>query len=276
RSLAFLYAQDPGVVCLSYVALALWLLGYPDQALKRIHEALTLAHELSHPFSQALALNFAAVLHQPRREGQATQKRAEAVIALSNKQGFLFRAAWGTILRGWALAEQGQGEEGMAQMRQGLATWDTTGTELARPHCLALLAEAYGKRGQTEEGLALLAEALATVERTGQCVDEARLYRLKGQLMLQKLQRAVLQPVITSPQAEAEAEACFLKAIEIARWQQAKSLELSAAMSLSRLWHHQGKRYEARELLAPIYGWFTEGFDTADLQEAKALLQELS
>jgi class 3 adenylate cyclase/predicted ATPase len=265
RSLAFLYGQDPGVVCLSYVASALWLLGYPDQALNRSREAIALADELSHPFSQALALNFAAMLHQDRREGRAAQERAEAVIALSNEQRFLFRVAWGTILRGWALAEQGQVEEGIGQIRQGLAPWQTMGTELARPHCLSLLAEVYGKAGRAEEGLSVLAEALTVVHSTGQRVGEAELYRLKGELLL-----------LQTPPDEHQAEACFRRALDIARRQQAKSWELRTAMSLSQLWQHQRKRQEARQLLAPIYDWFTEGFDTADLQEAKALLDRLA
>jgi predicted ATPase len=212
-----------------------------------------------------LALNFAAMLHQDRREGQAVQELAERVIALSQEQGFLFRVAWGTILLGWALAEQGQSEEGIAHMRQGLASWQTMGTELAWPHCLSLLAEVYGRAGRAEEGLSLLAEALDVVHKTGQRVNEAELYRLKAELLL-------MQP---APD-EHQAEACFRRALDIARRQQAKSRELRAATSLGRLWQHQGKRKEAHQLLAPIYGWFTEGFDTADLQEAKALLDELA
>jgi predicted ATPase len=267
---AFLYGQDPAVVCLSYTALALWLLGYPKQALEKGHAALTLAHELSHPFSRALALNFAAILHQYRREGQAVQERAEAVIALSREQGFLFRVAWGTLLQGWALIEQGRGEQGIAQMRQGLAAWQATGTALARPQCLALLAEACGKVGQIEEGLSALVEALAAVDKTGERVYEAELYRLKGELVLQ----SSVQSLASS--AQKETEECFGRAIAIAQQQEAKSLELRAVMSLARLWLSQGKKDEARHMLAAIYNWFTEGFDTKDLQEARALLDELT
>ncbi len=192
--------------------------------------------------------------------------------------------AGGTGLRGWALAEQGQGEEGIVQIRQGLSAWQATGAELARPYILALLAEAYGKGGQAEEGLSVLAEALAVVDKTGERCHEAELYRIKGELTRQKFQVSGSkfqvppspQPLIPSPQAEAEAEACFHTAIEIARRQQAKSLELRAVMSLSRLWQQQGKKEEARQMLSEIYSWFTEGFDTADLQEAKALLEELT
>jgi predicted ATPase len=163
------------------------------------------------------------------------------------------------IFRGWALAEQG--EEGTAQIRQGIDAWRAAGDELARPCCLALLAEACAKEGQPEEGLSALAEALATVHKTGERFYEAELYRLKGELLLAR-----------STRQTAEAETCFQQALDVARHQQAKSLELRAAMSLSRLWQRQDKQDAARELLVPIYGWFTEGFDTADLQEAKALL----
>jgi predicted ATPase len=271
RSHAFLYGLDPGVACLSFAALALWSLGYPEQALKKNHEALTLARELAHLYSLAFALNFTAWLHQLCREGPTAQEQAEAAMTLSTEQGFALLLAMGTILRGWALAEQGQGEEGITQMRQGLASWWATGAEMRRSCDPALLAEAYGKVGQAEEGLTVLAEALSAVEKTGERFYEAELYRLKGQLTLQ-------QSGVRSPESgvQKEAEGCFRRAIEIARHQSAKSLELRAVMSLSRLWQSQGKKEEARQMLAEIYGWFTEGFDTADLQEAKALLEELA
>ncbi len=276
--------QNPGVSCLSFAALVLWSLGYPDQALKRVHEALTLAQELSHPFSLAVALNWAAWFHQYRREAQLTQEWAEAEIALSKEQGFPFWVAFGTVLRGWALAEQGQGAEGVAQLEQGLAAYLATGAEIGRPHFLALLAEAYGKGGQPEKGLAVLAEVLAQADRNEDRYYEAELYRLKGELTLQKefnVQGSMLkvenpQSAFHNPQLEAEAEAYFLRAIEIAQKQQAKSLELRATTSLARLRQQQGKKDEAHKMLGEIYCWFTEGFDTKDLQEAKALIEELS
>jgi predicted ATPase len=281
HSLAVLYGQDPQVSSLA-AAGTLWQLGYPDQALKRSQEAVTLARALSHPFSLAFALNLAAETHQRLREGQLAQARAEAATTLSTDQGFAHLLLWGNILRGWALAEQGQGEVGVAQIRQGLDAWRAAGAEIERPHFLALLAEAYGKMGQTEEGLTVLAEALTQVEKTGERYYEAELYRLKGELTLQKSQASGAKFQVESGSGfgvqspESEAEACFQKAIEIAQRQQAKSWELRAVMSLSRLWQNQGKKDEARQLLAEIYGWFTEGFDTKDLQEAKALLQELT
>ena len=210
-----------------------------------------------------------AWLHQWRREGHAAQARAEAAVTLSVEQGFPFWVAWGTILRGGALAEQGQREAGIAQLRQGIAASRATGAEQAQPWFLALLAEAYGEGGQAEEGLSVVAEALAMVDKNGERYWEAELYRLKGTL--------TLQSQVQGPKSQAqEAEECFHKAIEIARQQQARSLELRASTSLARLWQHQGKPAEAHQLLSEIYHWFTEGFDTKDLQEAKALLEVLS
>ncbi len=184
--------------------------------------------------------------------------------------------AGGTFRRGRALAEQGQVEEGIAQMQQGLAAFRAVGTKTGRPVHLAGLAEAYGKVGQAEEGLSALSEALTLVNKTEERYYEAELYRLKGELSLQSRQVKASQnkSEVTNPQTEAEV--CFLKALEIARRQQAKSLELRAVMSLSRLWQQQGKKEGARQMLADIYGWFTEGFDTKDLQEAKVLLDELT
>ena len=172
--------------------------------------------------------------------------------------------ALGTLFRGMALAAQGQSAEGLAQMRQGLAAVQATGTAVGMPGHLAQLAEAYGQMGQVDEGMHLLAEALAMVDTTGERQTEAELHRLHGELLLQAV-----------PEAQA-AEACFQRALDVARGQQAKWWELRAAMSLARLWQRQGKGAAARELLAPVYGWFTEGFDTADLQDAKALLYELA
>jgi predicted ATPase len=189
HSLAFLYrGTDPGVMGLSCAAWTLWFLGYPDQALKKVHDTLTLAQRLSHPFSMGMALNHAAWFYHQLREGELTQERAESAIALANEQGFPYWVAEGTILRGWALAEQGRGEEGVAQVCQGLAAYRATGAELASTKWLALLAEAYGKVGQAQEGLSALAEALTFGNKSGERFYEAELYRLKGELTLQKFQ----------------------------------------------------------------------------------------
>ena len=265
RAPVFRIGHDPGVACRAFAARTLWLLGYPDQALAHIHEALTLAHELSHPFSLAFARCWAAIVSQFRRDVPAVHEHAEAAVALSTEQGFPLWAAMGTSLRGWALAMQGQGEEGMAQVRQGIAAWRATGAALLVPYLCTLLADVSVHLGHTEDGLQALAEAHTLVEQQEERWWEAEIHRLRGVLLLR-------QP--GTPQAEAEA--WLQRALDVARRQEAKSLELRAAMSLSRLWQQQGKHAEARELLAPVYGWFTEGFDTADLQEAKVLLEALA
>jgi class 3 adenylate cyclase len=287
-----------------------------EQALRSSRDALALAQSLSHPPSLVFAPFAATFLHQFRREGSAAQSLAEAVSALSSEHGLPQWGAWGTILRGWALAEQNHREEGIAQMGQGLAACHTMGTVFLRPYFLALLAEAYGKVGQAEEGLNALSEALTLVNKTGERHHEAELYRLKGTLTLQS--QASLEQVSDKSQAglgevsnesqtsqgksevpkaqsptskaQSEAEACFLKAIDIAQKQQAKSLELRAVMSLVRLRQRQATQEELRntehasrtalakthQMLSEVYNWFTEGFDTKDLQEAKMLLEELN
>jgi predicted ATPase len=264
RSHAFVYGQDPGVACRALAAWPIWMLGYPDQALRTVHEAVTLAQELAHPFSLAFALAVTTRVHQFRREVQAVQEHAEALITLCSERGFAFWLAHGKIFQGWAVTAQGEGAEGIIQMRQGLVAYQATGAEIDRLYFLSLLAEAYEKVEQPEEGLTVLAEALTTLDNTGERHWEAELHRLKGELLLIRKGRRM-----------EEAEDCLRKAVDTARRQQAKSLGLRAAISLSRLWQQQGKRDEARQMQADIYGWFTEGFDTVDLQEAKALLEEL-
>jgi class 3 adenylate cyclase/predicted ATPase len=254
-----------GVSCRTSLAWVLWTLGYPDQAVQRNQEALTMAHALAHPYGLAEAFRDSALLHIHRREWQTVQADVEALLALASEHGFARYVALGVLFRGRALAAQGQGAEGIAQMRQGLAAVRATGTVLGLPRFLAWLAEAYGQVGQIEEGLHLLAETPAVVDTTGERRDEAELHRLHGEL----LQHLAVPDV---PQAETWLQ----RALDVARRQEAKALELRAAMSLSRLWQQQGKRQEAHALLAEVYVWFTEGFDTADLQEAQALLEELS
>jgi predicted ATPase len=209
-------------------------------------------------------LGHAAIFHQFRREGRATQERAEALISLATDQGFPHWRAQGSILRGWTLAHQGQAQAGIEQIHQSLSAFRATGTELLRPYWLALLAEAHGTLGKPEAGLAVLMEALTLIDTTGERWYEPELHRLKGALLLQQ-----------SSSNQTEAESCFHQAIAVAQNQQAKSLELRAATSLARFWQQQGKGQEAHDLLVPIYDWFTEGFDTTDLQDAKALLNEL-
>jgi predicted ATPase len=258
----------------------LWILGYPDQALKRAQEAFSLTRDLAHPFTLGFALSCLCWVYHFRRESQEARERAEAAIALSTDQGFPFWLAMGTIFRAWALTEHADlpgrpapGEEGIVHIQQGLEALLAIGQGLMRPHFLGLLAEAYGKLGQAQAGLSILAEALAIVQRTEEHYYEAELYRLKGELALQKSSVLSCRPL--TPDSQGGAETCFLQAIEVASRQQAKSWELRASTSLARLWQRQGKQKEAHDMLSEIYGWFTEGFDTKDLQEAKALLAAL-
>jgi predicted ATPase len=257
--------HDPDVSCRAYAARTLWLLGYPAQALVRVHEALALAHALSHPYSLTFAQATAAWVAQWRRDAPAVHAQAEAAIALATAQGFSTWAAMGMILRGWARAKQAQDEEGMVQIRQSIAARREARGVLNIPYYCTVLADVCAHLGHPVDGLQALAEAHTLVEQHEVRWWEAEVCRLRGVLLL-------LQP--GTPLAEAEA--WVRRALDVARRQEAKSLELRAAMSLARLWQQQGKQAEAHELLAPIYGWFTEGFDTADLQEAKALLDELA
>ena len=252
--------HDPGVCGLSGVAKVLWLQGYPDQALQRTKDSLALAHELSHPISLLFALAHSAFVYQQCRDVQALREAVEAGLTLAAEVGRTMIWAL-TVQRGWLLAEQGNEEEGIALILKGRANTMEQGYNNAS----AFLAEAYVKAGQPEKGLKDVAETLARVHKTGMSVYEEELHRIKGELLLRQ-----------AVPADRDAETCFRHAIDMSHRRNAKSLELRAAMSLSRLWQKQGKKDEARRMLAEIYGWFTEGFDTADLKEAKALLEELS
>jgi predicted ATPase len=267
RSQALLFGLEPGVVALCFSALSLWFSGFPDRAHKKIQEALALAQEASHLPSMAEALNFAIIVHHLRRECQATRDRTEALITLSTEQGFPFFLAFGTIFQGWALAYQGNDEEGIQQMRQGIDAWRITGVESVWPYIHSQLAEAYGRAGKAGEGLTVVAEVLDTAHKSEENWYISELYRLKGELLM--AQKDKNEDLL-------EAEACFHKAIDIARRQEARSWELRAVMSLCHLWQQQGKKEEARHKLSEIFGWFTEGFDTSDLVEAKTLLEKLS
>jgi predicted ATPase/class 3 adenylate cyclase len=257
--------EASGVRCLVTAARTLWCLGYPVQAVRRSEEALALAQALAHPYSLAMVRYQAAFLHHHRRDVLAVQAQAEALLTLATDQGFPLFVGHGTYLQGWVLTMRGEASAGLAQLRQGLGAILAAGQELSRPFGLVLLAEATGLVGQVEDGLRLVAEALTVLEASGRGDLLAEAYRLQGTLLLHQ---AVPDAV--------RAEACFQQALAIARRQQAKSWELRTVLSLSRLWQQQGKTAEAYRLLAEIYGWFTEGFDTADLQEAKSLLDELS
>jgi adenylate cyclase len=269
------------MLCVTDLALVLWCCGYPDQAMRKIQEALNLAQELAHLHSLVLARSWAVWLHQLcQRKEHILQEPTDAAITIATGQGLSFYAGILAAVRGWALAKQGSREEGLAQIEQGLAFYGADVGEHILPYFLALLAETQRDMGRIPDALQSLTKALALAEKNGEHFYDAELYRLKGELTLQssvlRLGSSVTNPQSLMPDAQVEAEGYFLKAIDIAQKQQAKSLELRAVTSLARLWQSQGKRDEARQMLAEIYGWFTEGFDTKDLQEAKALLAELS
>ncbi len=265
RSQMALFGIDLGVFALSYMAHTLWCLGYPQQAVRKSREALASAQKLSHPFSLAVALAYAAMLSQFRRQKQATRELSQEILALCEEHRFAYYSAWGRIVQGWVGVEGGEAEHGTGEMQRGLADLRATGSSLRLPYYRALLAAAFGRTGHATEGLRALDEAFNDVRHTGERWIEAELHRLKGELLLEK-----------SPNNCAEAETCFHEALDIARRQQARSWELRAATSLARLWQSQGKRRQAHDLLAPVCGWFSEGYDTADLQQAQALITELS
>ena len=264
HALAALYGEDPGGVCLGFEAHALFMLGFPDQALQKSHEAIALAQELGDSFTLAQTLALAAWVRLYRREAGAAQAEAERAITVSREHEFPYFLALGTIQRGAALTEPEDRQEAILQMRQGLVDYRAAGAEFSVPFWLARLATGLGTVGQIEGGLLLLTEARALVETSHERWHEAEIYRLKGELLLQQ-----------SHEPQAEAQEYFHKALAVARQQEAKSWELRAATSLARLWQKQGKQIEAQKLLSEIYNWFTEGFDTKDLEDAKALMEEL-
>jgi predicted ATPase len=257
--------HDPGVCALVSEARALWLLGFPDKALQKAQESLALAQKLSHPFSLVFT-TFAGVgwVHEHRREAQITEQLLDGVSTIATDQE---RPSWRfrtMLLRALLVMEQGRTTEALELAHQGIAL-DLNRKSREQSHTDVLLAQVYGKTGQIEKAFDVLERALARAHQSGERWYEAELYRINGELLLNP-----------SFSAEEPAEACFQKALKVSREQSAKSLELRAAMSLSRLWQRQGKKDEARQLLAEIYGWFTEGFETADLREARTLLEELS
>ena len=264
----FSYGVDPWVASHGYAALALWLLGFVDQSAQASEEAVVYARELGHPLSIAFSLHFGASLFIARREPRAVEQRAEALIALSSDLGLAFWGNQGTVARGQALIQRGHSAEGLAQVQGVLDTWSTLGKALNRPNYLAAMAEAYAGMGQVERGIDILDAAQAEIVRTGERWWEPEIHRLKGDLILKSRSVGGRHKL----QAWAQAEACLQRAVEVARRQGARSLELRAAVSLSRLWLSQGERERAHALLQETYSWFTEGFDTADLQDARAVL----
>jgi predicted ATPase len=264
RSHSFLYGgHDPGVCCRAHSAMSLWMLGYPDQALRSAQDAVRLARELSHSFSTTVALNVVAWAHYHRGEYREATELARALVELATEQGFSLFHAHGLAFLARSMVEEGEGKEGLAELESALVAHKATGATGGRATAfvICLIAEACAKERQTEQGLEAIAKGFAA----GGDIYKPELLRLKGELLLGQDVPAVR-----------DVEACFQEAIDIAQSHCAKSLELRVVMSLSRLLHQQGKSDEARQMLAEIYGWFTEGFDTHDLKEAKVLLDELS
>jgi adenylate cyclase len=249
------------VAYLFFTALILLFQGYQDQALMRSREALAAAYELGHGYTTSQALYLTCWFHQVRREHRAVEERARALIGLATEHGLSAWAAHGAILHGWAVGEGGAAEKGIAELREGLAATEAMGVQQHTPGFLGLLAGLYIATKDPGEALLALDEALARVDRLEERWFEADLLRLKGETLLK-----------VRPDQSAEAETCFHQALAVARDQGARLWELRAATSLARLWLDQGKHAEALDLLAPVYGWFTEGFDTADLKDAKGLL----
>ncbi|MEE9147868.1 MAG: adenylate cyclase, partial [Candidatus Tectomicrobia bacterium] len=267
RHLVYQCAEDPYYESLSYLALTHWLMGYPDQATERIEAAMAWARELAYDPSIAYTLFFAAMQAEFRGDVEALRTRAEELVALSTRQYMPDWLGFGTPLLGIAMIEQGETERGLEKILEGLRLWGP-GPHIYVPTYLSLGARAYQRAGQLDQARRVLDEALEVVHKTDERIWEAELYRLQGEL----LKNADCGLRI----AECTPETCFNQALEVARNQQAKSWELRAATSLARLWQSQDKPQDAYELLAPVYEWFTEGFDTADLKDAKALLAELS
>ena len=265
RSLAFHYGQDPRAVALSFLAWIEWFLGYPDRALKHCHEAIDLARDLSHATTTAYALSTAPYVHCFCGDLRGAHEVAQAAVGFSMEQRNPFWLAMARVIWGWVLAEEGQVELGLAEIRSGLDEWRATDSAWLWPCYLAVLAQALTKANQTEQALETVDEALATVTATNESFYESELHRLRAEFLLH----------LSLQQNHARAEAEWLQALEITQNQGARSLELRTATSLARLWRDQGRRTEAHDLLAPVYGWFTEGFDTKDLKEAKALLDDL-
>jgi class 3 adenylate cyclase/predicted ATPase len=265
HTLANVYAgHDPGVCARCSHGLVCWLLGFPDRAAERVEEALALARDLQHPFTLALTLALGSIVRQFRQEPEQVRELGRQTFAHCTEQGFGFHGPQGLILEGWALAALGQIHKGVEQMRQGLASLRAVGADARRSYFLGLLAEVCLRVGQRDAGLDALSEALDLVESNGEHWWQAELHRLQGELLL-----------TGAGNGEARACSCFERALDVSRQQKARSLELRAATSLARLWAKQGKHDQARDLLAPVYDWFTEGFETADLKTAKALLDEL-
>jgi class 3 adenylate cyclase/predicted ATPase len=259
------YDQDHGIVSGYLTALSNWMLGYPTQALQAMEKTLAHARELNNPNSVLVSLVFLAKLSQLRREAERAKAVADDGLAVAAEHGLAAVGLWCLLPRGWALAELGDAAAGLADIRESMDRRRAFGMGAVWPWFLALAADAYGTLGQIDEGLRSIDEALDWVQRNDERLYEAEVHRIRGELLLRQ----------SAPDPSA-AQTCFLQALTVARDQQAKSWELRAATSMARLWRGSGRAADARALLQPVYGWFTEGFDTADLIDAKALLEQLA
>jgi predicted ATPase len=261
---AFIYGQDPGTIGGLHAGLILWNLGFPDQALRKAKAALGQADELQYPLTSAFAAGFTAWIHQARGEVQATHNYAEAAIKLGAEYGLPLPSGMGMIFRGWALAELGNPAEGIKQIQSGREICEASGALLIRPYFLILLAEAYRQANRIKDGRLALAEATASMENSGERAHQAEIVRLDAELLLE-----------TGNDRQAKAEQMLHSAINVAQMQDAKSLELRATTTLARLLARQNRRDEARTMLTAVYNWFTEGFETTALKDARSLLDQL-
>jgi adenylate cyclase len=275
QDLLLLCGQDEGIAAMANLSVLLWYLGYPDQALQRAQQTVALAEKLAHHMSVAIAKHFVIRLHLLRGEVEIAHQKIDALLALGREQGFGFVVAVGTRYRGEALLLQDKLEAGIAQLEQARSVWRATGTAGTQPYMQLRLAQAYSRSGQFEHGLTLLSEAEAAIGKSSEFLT--LMYQIKGEILLtEALDMIDSAASLDSARRIDEAEAAFMRSVLSARQQQAKSLELKATLGLCRLWQRQGKTAEARAILATIYDWFTEGFDTADLLDANALLEELT
>ncbi len=247
---------------MSFSALTLWCLGYPDQAESESEAALALAVEGDHPYSSAFAYNLAAILRIARREPEPAMELSSEALRLCREHGFPLWHAAGSVLNGWARVALGQGEGGIRQMREGLDAWQATGAEMGMAYYYSLLGEALGRLGRTGEGLEALEEAAEIAGKNQEFITDPVLFRVRGDLL-------------EANKKTEEAESNLLRALEVARRQRARSLELSAAGSLARVWMRTGRERQARNLLKKVLDWFSEGLGTRNLLEARALLEEL-
>jgi len=273
RDDSVLYALNPGVAMPCFASWALWCLGYPDQALKRIDEALALARELSEPHGLAHACFFAAMLHHFRREPLAAEQYVDAVLEISSERGLVLYEAMATVIKSWVMFERGQQVASIERLREGLAGLEVTGTILVRPHFLAVLAEVMAKTNEIDEALALVEQAIALVNIYGEGYYEAELYRLKGELLFKKATGNDLSQLTPAELKEfSDVESCLKRSMKIGETQSANSWQLRTALSLARLYRVMNREAESRAVLLPLYERFTEGFDTSDLREAKVML----